>query len=96
MPIHDWTRVDDCLFHDFHLSWVVELCKRMNHGVLPSSHFAMSETLELRPPLGFVVLPEPESAGASPGSEMASQPANGRREHGSRQSGTGSNTPVVS
>src|SRR5438132_11402799 len=60
MAIHDWTRVHDCLFHDFHLSWVAEICRQLNQGRLPPSHFALSETLELRPPPGFASLPEPD------------------------------------
>jgi hypothetical protein len=35
MPIHDWTRVDAGLFHDFHQSWTVALCNALNSGVLP-------------------------------------------------------------
>jgi len=30
MPIHDWTRVDAGLFHDFHQDWAVELCRALN------------------------------------------------------------------
>jgi hypothetical protein len=25
MPIHDWTRVDAGIFHDFHLAWIAEI-----------------------------------------------------------------------
>jgi hypothetical protein len=25
MPVHDWTRVSDGTFHDFHYSWVLEI-----------------------------------------------------------------------
>src|SRR5687768_9643123 len=60
MPIHDWTRVHESLFHNFHLGWVAEICGRLNQGVLPTSHFAMSETLDLRPSIGFAAMPEPE------------------------------------
>ena len=60
MPIHDWTRGPDYLFHNFHLSWVVALCDHLNRNVLPSTHFALSETIELRPPVGFEVYPEPD------------------------------------
>lgn len=59
MPIHDWSRAPDSAFHDFHLGWVVELSRQLN-GILPKTHFAMSETLELRPPAGFLEMPEPE------------------------------------
>jgi hypothetical protein len=60
MPIHDWTRVDAGLFHDFHQSWTVALRNALNTGVLPSGYFALVEqriqgpipdvlTLELSP-----------------------------------------------
>jgi hypothetical protein len=25
MPVHDWTRVSDGAFHDFHMSWLLEI-----------------------------------------------------------------------
>jgi hypothetical protein len=34
MPIHDWTRVNAGLFHDFHQSWTVTLRNALNAGVL--------------------------------------------------------------
>lgn len=43
MPVHDWTRVDAGLFHDFHNGWIVELRKAMNNGVLPEGYYALSE-----------------------------------------------------
>jgi hypothetical protein len=43
MPIHDWTRVDAGLFHDFHQSWTVALRNALNSGVLPRSYFALVE-----------------------------------------------------
>jgi len=60
MPIHDWTRVDAGLFHDFHQGWVVALRNALNTGRLPPNYFALVEqriqgpipdvlTLELRP-----------------------------------------------
>lgn len=59
MPIHDWTRADD-LHHSFLLGWVCDLSRRLTNGGLPPHHYALIETLELRPPAGFVELPEPE------------------------------------
>lgn len=67
MPIHDWTRGDDLLFHSFHLGWVVELCARLNHGVLPSSYYAISETYAPFPRPEFLELTEPEEPFADPG-----------------------------
>ena len=60
MPIHDWTRGDDALFHDFQLSWLSKLAGRLNKDVLSSSHFAMTETIELRPSTRFLEMPEPD------------------------------------
>ena len=45
MPIHDWTRVDAGIFHDLHLSWVSELSKALNSGLLPRDFYALSEEL---------------------------------------------------
>jgi len=43
VPIHDWTRVDAGLFHDFHQSWTVSLRNALNAGVLPNDFFALVE-----------------------------------------------------
>ena len=43
MPMHDWTRVDDGIFHDFHRAWIAELRKVLNTGVLPSGYYALAE-----------------------------------------------------
>ncbi len=43
MPIHDWTRVDAGLFHDFHQSWAVALRSTLNAGRLPADYFALVE-----------------------------------------------------
>ena len=60
MPIHDWKSAPPGLFHHFHQSWTVELCDRLNDGILPEGFFALIEqkaigrepdvmTLALRP-----------------------------------------------
>lgn len=43
MPVHDWTRVDSGLFHDFHQAWTVELRGALNRGILPPDYFALVE-----------------------------------------------------
>jgi hypothetical protein len=45
MPIHDWTRVDAGVFHDFHCSWVPELKKALNAGLLPPDYYALAEKI---------------------------------------------------
>src|SRR5947209_37820 len=43
MPIHDWTRVDAGLFHDFHQDWTIELRRSLNAGRLPSGYVALAD-----------------------------------------------------
>jgi hypothetical protein len=43
MPIHDWTRVDAGLFHDFHQRWTAALSNALNEGGLPPDYFALVE-----------------------------------------------------
>jgi hypothetical protein len=43
MPVHDWTRVDAGLFHDFHQSWAIALRNALNAGILPPQFFALVE-----------------------------------------------------
>jgi len=45
MPIHNWTRVDAGIFHDFHLSWIAELKRSLNRGLLPSDYYALAEQI---------------------------------------------------
>lgn len=41
MPIHDWTRIDAGIFHDFHHAWISEIKRTLNGGVLPSDYYAL-------------------------------------------------------
>ena len=43
MPIHDWTRVDAGLFHDFHQVWTVEIRNALNRGILPPGYTALAD-----------------------------------------------------
>jgi hypothetical protein len=43
MPIHDWTKVKAGIFHDFHHSWVEEIKRALNAGVLPADYYALAE-----------------------------------------------------
>ncbi|HEV8061156.1 MAG TPA: DUF4058 family protein [Gemmataceae bacterium] len=43
MPIHDWTRVDAGLFHDFHQDWTIELRRALNAGRLPPGFTALTD-----------------------------------------------------
>jgi hypothetical protein len=42
MPAHDWTRVEDGIFHAFHLAWIAELQRLFNNGILPFDFYALA------------------------------------------------------
>jgi len=43
IPIHNWSRVDAGIFHDFHHAWIEQIKRLLNSGVLPPDHYAMAE-----------------------------------------------------
>jgi hypothetical protein len=43
MPVHDWTRVDAGIFHDFHTVWIAEIRSSLNAGLLPQGYYALAE-----------------------------------------------------
>lgn len=45
MPVHDWTRVTAGTFHDFHATWIIEIKRALNTGVLPPDYYAMAEQI---------------------------------------------------
>lgn len=76
MPIHDWTRVEAGIYHHFHHSWIEEIQRSLNAGLLPVDYYAMAEqqaagygpdvlTLQIDDP--DVALPEsePEEGGVA-------------------------------
>lgn len=45
MPIHDWTRVNAGTFHDFHTTWLIEIKRALNAGLLPPDYYALAEQI---------------------------------------------------
>jgi hypothetical protein len=45
MPVHDWTRVHAGIFHDFHHSWIEEIKRSLNRGLLPPQYYALAEQI---------------------------------------------------
>lgn len=43
MPVHDWSRVEAGIFHDFHHSWIEEIKRALNAGLLPPDYYALAE-----------------------------------------------------
>jgi hypothetical protein len=41
MPVHGWTRVEACIFHDFHHGWIGTLAAALNSKVLPADYYAL-------------------------------------------------------
>jgi hypothetical protein len=48
MPVHDWTRVGDGTFHDFHYSWVLEIKRALMRGLLPKGYYVMADMIIAR------------------------------------------------
>jgi hypothetical protein len=66
MPIHDWSRVDAGVFHDFHQAWTIEICNALNAGGLPAEYFAMAEQVTGGPVPDVVTLQRRSSPVESP------------------------------
>lgn len=45
MAVHDWTRVEAGIFHDFHHTWITEIKRALNGGLLPPDHYALAEQI---------------------------------------------------
>jgi hypothetical protein len=43
MPVHDWTRVEPGIFHDFHHEWISTIRRALNDGLLPPDYYALAE-----------------------------------------------------
>lgn len=43
MAVHDWTRVEAGIFHDFHHGWIEEIARALNRGLLPPDYYALRE-----------------------------------------------------
>src|SRR5438552_18500658 len=78
MPMHDWTRVSDGTFHDFHYSWVLEIKRALMRGILPKGYYVMAEQFggDLGAPDVLTLQASgsrPESEGSLPGTAMLTQ-----------------------
>jgi hypothetical protein len=59
MPIHDWTRVGDGIFHAFHNAWIAEIQKTLNNGLLPPEMYALGEQVTTGGNPDVIALEEP-------------------------------------
>jgi hypothetical protein len=89
MPVHDWTRVEAGLFHDFHTAWIGLIRSALNEGLLPEGYYALAEqhlgrsipdilTLHTSPAPPASPPPLPPATG---GTLLAEAPPRVRRRH---------------
>lgn len=43
MPMHDWMKVEAGIFHHYHHSWIEEIQRTLNSGLLPADMYALAE-----------------------------------------------------
>lgn len=67
MPVHDWTRVNAGIFHDFHQAWITEIRNRLNDGLLPQGYYALAEQVAGGPQPDVLTLEAEESTLSSAG-----------------------------
>jgi hypothetical protein len=70
MPIHDWRRVDAGIFHDFHLTWIGELKKALNSGLLPPDYYALEEQIAGGLGPDVLTLRTPAAEGSGPTGDL--------------------------
>jgi hypothetical protein len=76
MPIHDWTRVDAGIFHDFHHEWISTTKRALNQGILPPGYYALAEQVTSGPRPDVLAL-ERKSPPPVAGNGPASPPTSG-------------------
>lgn len=90
MLVHDWTRVEAGIFHDFHTVWIGTIRTALNDGLLPEGYYALAEQHVGRPITDVLALhassvptPAPEEAlplpPATGGTAVAEAPPRVRR-----------------
>lgn len=79
MPVHDWTRVDAGIFHDFHQGWIIAIRNALNSGILPADFYALAEQVAGGPIPDVVTLERIEDDVAS---GMSPDTAEGRPSTG--------------
>lgn len=67
MPVHNWTRVDAGVFHSFHNTWIGELGKALNSGLLPPDYYALGEQIAGALGPDVLTLQAPAAAGGPSG-----------------------------
>ena len=78
MAVHDWTRVEAGIFHAFHHSWIEEIARALNRGLLPPDYYALREQYAA----GFGPDVLTLQGGGAEGADDLGQDVSGRRSRG--------------
>ena len=66
MPMHDWSRVQAGVYHNFHVLWLSTITNRLNAGLLPPGMIAMAEQVIGGPEPDVVTLQQNDLQFAAP------------------------------
>ena len=69
MPIHDWTRVEAGIFHDFHVTWIAEIKRSLNSGLLSADYYALAEQIAGGFGPNVLTLQKPGNGNGSPSAQ---------------------------
>jgi hypothetical protein len=65
MPVHDWTKVDAGIFHDFHNEWIVAIKHALNRALSGTDYYALAEQVAGGLQHDVLTLQRPGGAAAS-------------------------------
>ena len=75
MPMHDWTRVEDGIYHAFHAGWINSISAALNSGLLPEDFYALPERVAAgyRPDVLALQIDTPDDSDSGGGTAVALQ-----------------------
>ena len=75
MPMHDWTRVEDGIYHAFHAGWINSISAALNSGLLPEDFYALPERVAAgyRPDVLALQIDTPDDLDSGGGTAVALQ-----------------------
>ena len=71
MPMHDWSRVQAGIYHNFHVLWLSAITNRLNAGLLPKGMIAMAEQVIGGPEPDVVTLQQNDIVFSDNGGSLA-------------------------
>ena len=78
MPIHDWTRVEAGIFHDFHHEWISTIKRSLNLGLSGTNYYALAEQIAGGMGPDVLTLQRPFTVGPRAGKSRGSKSKPGR------------------